>query len=274
LTKARYLLDTNIASYVIKGNAPAVDRRLARVAVTDVFISSVTEAELRYGVARRPAASQLEALVEDFLLTLTMLPWDSAAGKQYGELRATLEREGRTMGNLDMMIGSHALALGAVLVTNDRAFTRIRGPEGDGLDGRMMGDPSGRVASAGTANWNSWLCLRSGCFAGRKGCYQQESASGPAETSLREWRVIRRKPYCSISGGRMGSGCQSDAPDDVSPTSLSFSLRANHLRVAELPKRRLWTECPSSGTYPTSPTVVHRGRDRRDRGSNGRLTGV
>lgn len=57
---------------------------------------------------------------------MAILPWDSDAAQQYGELRATLEREGQPMGNLDAMIGAHALALEAVLLTNDRAFGRIR----------------------------------------------------------------------------------------------------------------------------------------------------
>ncbi len=121
-----HLLDTNIASYVIKGNVPSVDRRLAKIPIADVFISSVTEAELRYGLARRPDASRLQALVEEFLLTVTILPWDSEAAKQYGSLRAALEREGLPLANLDMMIGAHALAIGAILVTNDRAFARIK----------------------------------------------------------------------------------------------------------------------------------------------------
>jgi tRNA(fMet)-specific endonuclease VapC len=124
--KAPYLLDTNVASYVIKGNIPAVDRWLDKIPVESVFISTVTEAELRYGVARRPGATRLETLVKNFLRTITILPWDSEAAKQYGRLRAALERDGKTMGNLDMMIGAHALATGAVLVTNDRAFTRIK----------------------------------------------------------------------------------------------------------------------------------------------------
>ncbi len=125
MTSIRYLLDTNIASFVIKGSVPAVDARLAEVPVANVFVSSVTEGELRYGLARRPEAARLSALVEDFLLTVTILPWDSAAARQYGALRAALERTGQKMGNLDLMIGSHALAAGAVMVTNDRAFARI-----------------------------------------------------------------------------------------------------------------------------------------------------
>jgi tRNA(fMet)-specific endonuclease VapC len=124
--KGPHLLDTNVASYIIKGNNASVDRWLAKVPVESVFISTVTEAELRYGLARLPEATRIQALVEDFLHTVTILPWDSEAAKQYGWLRATLEREGRPMENLDMMIGAHALAEGAVLVTNDRAFARIK----------------------------------------------------------------------------------------------------------------------------------------------------
>jgi tRNA(fMet)-specific endonuclease VapC len=123
---APYLLDTNIASHIIKGTMPAVDRRLAKIPVADVFISTVTEAELRFGLARLPSATRLETLVEDFLLMVTILPWGSEAAKRYAWLRAKLEREGLPMANLDMMIGAHALALGAVLVTNDRAFSRIK----------------------------------------------------------------------------------------------------------------------------------------------------
>ena len=122
----QYLLDTNIASYIIKGNIPTVRRRLMRVAMAQVAISTVTEGELRYGVARRPGATQLQRVVEEFLLRVAILPWDTDAAQQYGHLRASLESAGQPMGNLDLMVGAHALALGAVLVTNDQAFTRIK----------------------------------------------------------------------------------------------------------------------------------------------------
>lgn len=122
----RYLLDTNTVSYVVKGNIPAVRRRIVRVPMEQLAVSAVTEGELRYGVARRPDATRIEAIVDEFLLRVTILPWDSAAARHYGQIRATLEREGQPMGNLDMMIGAHALALGAVLVTSDRAFARIK----------------------------------------------------------------------------------------------------------------------------------------------------
>jgi len=122
----QYLLDTNTASYIIKGNIPAVRRRLVRVPMARVFISTITEGELRFGVARRPGATKLEQIVEEFLLRVTILPWDSDAARQYGQLRADLERVGQPMGNLDMMIGAHAAAAGLVLVSNDRVFARIK----------------------------------------------------------------------------------------------------------------------------------------------------
>lgn len=123
---SRYLLDTNTASFIIKGNIPAVRHRLVKVPMAQVAISTVTEGELRYGVARRPGATQLQTIVSEFLLRLTILPWDSEAAQQYGRLRATLEREGRPMGNLDMMIASQAMASDSILVTNDQAFRRIK----------------------------------------------------------------------------------------------------------------------------------------------------
>jgi tRNA(fMet)-specific endonuclease VapC len=121
-----YLLDTNIASCIIKGNSPAVDRRLVRVPMEQLAVSAVTEGELRFGAARLPHAARLRAMVEEFFLRVAILPWDSDAAQQYGQLRATLEHEGQPMGNLDVMIASHALAVGAVLVTNDQAFARIK----------------------------------------------------------------------------------------------------------------------------------------------------
>jgi len=106
----RYLLDTNTCSYIMKGNIPAVRQHLAHVPIAQVFISSVTEAELRFGVARRPQAANLQQVVDEFLLRVTVLPWDSKAAQEYGLLRAALERSGQPIGNLDLMIAAHALA--------------------------------------------------------------------------------------------------------------------------------------------------------------------
>ena len=122
----RYLLDTNMASYVIKGNVQNVRERLLKVPMAEVGISVVTEAELRYGIARRPDAARLRIAVEEFLLRVEVLPWDSEAAKHYAELRADLEKKGEPMGNLDIMIAAHALAAEVVLVTHDRGFRRVK----------------------------------------------------------------------------------------------------------------------------------------------------
>ena len=122
----RYVLDTNAASYVIKGNFPRVRERLLKVPMSDVGISAVTEAELRFGVARKPDATRLKTVVEEFLLRVEILPWDSEAARHYATIRSALEDSGAPMGNLDMMIAAQALALGAVLVTHDRVFHRVK----------------------------------------------------------------------------------------------------------------------------------------------------
>ncbi len=122
----RYLLDTNTASYVIKGNFPRVRERLLRVPMAEVGISAVTEAELRFGVARKPGAIRLKTAVEEFLLRVEALSWDSDAAQQYAQVRAELERSGKPMGNLDLMIAAHALSAQLVLVTHDHVFRRIK----------------------------------------------------------------------------------------------------------------------------------------------------
>ena len=123
----RYLLDTNTASYVIKGHSPRVRERLLKVPMAEVGISVVTEAELRFGMARLPEATRLKTVVEEFLLRVEVLPWNSEAARHYARIRATLEKEGEPMGNLDMMIAAQALAADAVLVTHDRVFRRVKG---------------------------------------------------------------------------------------------------------------------------------------------------
>lgn len=122
-----FMLDTNIASFIIRGGSPAVMNRLQAQPVSSVCISSITEAELRYGLARRSGAIALRDAVHAFLLHAQTLAWDSAAATCYGELRAALEAAGRPLGNMDTLIAAHALSVGATLVSHDRAFKRITG---------------------------------------------------------------------------------------------------------------------------------------------------
>lgn len=121
-----YLLDTNMASYVIKGNVPHVRDHLREIAMFEVAISTVTEAELRFGVARKPGASRLQIAVEQFLVRVEILPWDSSAAQQYALVRTSLEQSGTPMGALDMMIAAQALATPATLVTHDGVFRRLK----------------------------------------------------------------------------------------------------------------------------------------------------
>ncbi len=123
----RYLLDTNTVSYIIKGNRPRVRERLLRVPMAEVAISVITEAELLFGLARRPEATNLKTVVEEFLLRVEVLPWDSDAARQYSRMRATLEGGGEPMGNLDLMIAAQSLAKDLVLVSSDAVFRRVKG---------------------------------------------------------------------------------------------------------------------------------------------------
>ncbi len=120
----RYMLDTNTVSYLIKGH-PAVSRRVVNVPMASLCISSITESELLFGLAKRPEAKRLHTVVREFLLRVDVLPWDSAIAECYGAVRAELERQGKLLGPLDLLIATHALGAGAVLVTNDQAFCKV-----------------------------------------------------------------------------------------------------------------------------------------------------
>jgi tRNA(fMet)-specific endonuclease VapC len=123
----RYLLDTNTASYVIKGNVPGVRERLVKIPLGEVGISVITEAELRFGVERQPEATRLREAIEQFLLRLVILPWDSQAAQEYARIRAFLEKQGEPIGNMDLMIASQAFAAKIVLVSSDGVFRGVRG---------------------------------------------------------------------------------------------------------------------------------------------------
>ena len=122
----RYMLDTNMVSHIIKAHA-AVIKRLLNVPMGALCISSITEAELRFGLAKRPEAKKLHLAVKELLLRVDVLPWDSANTARYGKLRAALELQGKTLAPLDLLIAAHSLTLNAVLVTNDSAFKQVAG---------------------------------------------------------------------------------------------------------------------------------------------------
>jgi tRNA(fMet)-specific endonuclease VapC len=122
-----WMLDTNIASHVIKGDQLEISRRLVSLPMEDIVISSVTEGELLYGLAKRGYPKALSERVRQFLLRVDVLPWDHDVTRTYGDLRAACEAKGVTLAPLDMMIAAHAVATDATLVTRDKAFARVPG---------------------------------------------------------------------------------------------------------------------------------------------------
>ena len=124
---ARFLLDTNIVSYLLKEKMPAVQWHINEVGPDSLVVSSMTEAEVFYGVAKRPGAARLRAAAESFFAAAAVLPWDSAAARTYGQLRAEQERKGLSLSVEDLMIAAHALSLDLTLVTHDNAFSFVDG---------------------------------------------------------------------------------------------------------------------------------------------------
>jgi len=120
------MLDTNMVSYIARDRSPAASIRLLALKDNEVAaISAITEAEIRYGLARRPEATALKALMDSFLANIQLLPWGRNEAEAYGTIKATLETRGINLGNMDMMIAAHAIATGAILVTNDNAFAQV-----------------------------------------------------------------------------------------------------------------------------------------------------
>jgi tRNA(fMet)-specific endonuclease VapC len=123
------MLDTDMSSYVIKAHPSIVATRLAELPPSSVCISAITRAELLYGLKRIPAHHKLQIGVRQFLRLVSVLPWDADAADHYAEIRHQLTTSGQPIGELDMMIAAHSLAVGAVLVTNNtRHFARITAP--------------------------------------------------------------------------------------------------------------------------------------------------
>jgi len=123
-----YMLDTNTVSYIVRGQSALARRKLRQTSTrARVCISAITEAEVRYGLAKHSMSKDARYAIEQFLLNIDVLAWDSDAAKAYGSLRAQLEVKGRSLGNMDLLIAAHAIAAGAVLVTNDQAFRHARG---------------------------------------------------------------------------------------------------------------------------------------------------
>jgi len=128
----RYMLDTDMCSYIIKEHPESVHQRFQKLAMEQLCISVITYAELVYGVERSSSKRVNRPIIEDFARHLDVVDWDTDAADHYGVIRAELEAAGTPIGAMDMMISAHAKSLKAVLVTNNQKhFTKVKGLKTD-----------------------------------------------------------------------------------------------------------------------------------------------
>ncbi len=124
-----HMLDTDTASYLIKGKSSAIETKLAALVPSMVCISVMTRAELQYGLKRLPAEHRLHLAVRQFLKIVRILLWDAEAADWYAEICHQLASTGQPISEMNMMIAAHSLSAGAVLVTNNsRHYERIEAP--------------------------------------------------------------------------------------------------------------------------------------------------
>lgn len=122
----KYMLDTNICIGLIRQKPQKLIRRLTRCEPGEVGISNITIAELAFGANKSNQVEQNLSALEQFLLPIEVADFDQQASAAYGATRAYLEREGKVIGSMDMLIGAHALSIGVTLVTNNTdEFQRI-----------------------------------------------------------------------------------------------------------------------------------------------------
>jgi tRNA(fMet)-specific endonuclease VapC len=122
----KYMLDTNICIYIIKQKPEKVTERFRHTPISDIGISSITLSELEYVVMRSTRPEQNKLALAQFIAPVEISPYDDVAAQHYGKIRAHLEREGRPIGSLDLLIAAHARSLDSVLITNNEAkFKRV-----------------------------------------------------------------------------------------------------------------------------------------------------
>ncbi len=121
-----FLIDTNICIYLMNNRPPQVLRRFKRMEVGQVGVSSITVSELQYGVAKSKRQQENQQRLDEFLIPFDILPYDGAASKIYGEIRAEPAQQGRAIGPLDLLIAAQVISKKLVLVTdNEQEFKRI-----------------------------------------------------------------------------------------------------------------------------------------------------
>ena len=121
-----FMLDTNICIYIIKRKPLNVLERFKQTEISQIGISAITLSELSYGVSKSSKPAQNQIALAQFIAPLEILPYDDNAAQYYGNLRTLLEKQGTTIGSLDMLIAAHALSVACTLVTNNtKEFSRI-----------------------------------------------------------------------------------------------------------------------------------------------------
>ena len=124
----KVMLDTNICIYVIKQKPRSVLERFVAFPVGDLGISVITLAELEYGASKSSEPDRNREALEQFVSPLEIAVFDRLATSVYGKIRALLEKRGRPIGSMDLLIAAHALSLNVRLVTNNmREFKRVPG---------------------------------------------------------------------------------------------------------------------------------------------------
>ena len=127
-----YLLDTNICIYIIKKSPEKALKKLELLnsieSKSEIYLSSVTIAELQYGVQKSSKAHENAEALKGFLTVFKVLDFDLKSSEKFGLMRAELEKSGNIIGPYDLQIASIALAYDLILVTNNtREFERVRG---------------------------------------------------------------------------------------------------------------------------------------------------
>ena len=124
----KYMLDTNIVIYVIKHKPESVLQKFQSLEPSDFCISSITLAEIEYGISKSSRPDRNRFAFDMFISGIDILSFADAAASEYGPIRAGLERKGTPIGPNDMLIAAHAKSLGFTIVTNNvREFERVEG---------------------------------------------------------------------------------------------------------------------------------------------------
>ena len=123
-----YLLDTNICIYIINKKPASVIKRIQTKQPEQIAISTITQAELEYGIARSRYPDQNRIALLEFLFPFLLIDFDQMAAVQYGLIRVSLESRGKPIGSMDLLLAAQARSRDLVLVTNnEKEFRRIEG---------------------------------------------------------------------------------------------------------------------------------------------------